>query len=323
MLANCKIKSQFHNFEKFQMNDSDLNQLPTDNFSTKQNNTINDENYLFSTSLNQSTLVFAEISENKSSAQKTFSKYKNGKKMTNNRKTYICKICGKNYLSYPALYTHSKNKHNDKKIIISKPRGRPKKEEIPIDDKILYNPFSLDYFLKEKRRGCVKKTDFQKCINEAFNLLKKQNFNIYKDTESHNFFKKFSNDEHDGYKIIINEHEIIDKVFMGYLNRISLFCNNEYFIKVMAYVVLFRDFINIKKEIDNYTEENEVDDIPYLSNQFVKIYFSEDKNENYFGFSFDDAVELMLNLCQWMFDNGYTCVKLTINEEVKKDSNFL
>ena len=27
-------------------------------------------------------------------------------------RNYICKICSKSYLSYPALYTHSKQKHN-------------------------------------------------------------------------------------------------------------------------------------------------------------------------------------------------------------------
>lgn len=42
-------------------------------------------------------------------------------------RTYVCKICGKSYLSYPALYTHSKQKHNTCNNT-GRGRGRPKKE---------------------------------------------------------------------------------------------------------------------------------------------------------------------------------------------------
>jgi hypothetical protein len=37
---------------------------------------------------------------------------------------YKCHICGKSYLSYPALYTHNKNKHNLTEFLLKK-----KKEE--------------------------------------------------------------------------------------------------------------------------------------------------------------------------------------------------
>lgn len=42
-------------------------------------------------------------------------------------RTFKCKICGKSYLSYPALYTHSKQKHNTSNSS-GRGRGRPKKE---------------------------------------------------------------------------------------------------------------------------------------------------------------------------------------------------
>ena len=42
-------------------------------------------------------------------------------------RTYKCKLCGKSYLSYPALYTHSKQKHNTCNTS-GRGRGRPKKE---------------------------------------------------------------------------------------------------------------------------------------------------------------------------------------------------
>ena len=323
MLENCKNKLQFQNLEISQISDLEYNQSIPDSFSINFNNLINDETHIFRTPLFQSSFVISDIPENKS-IQEIFPKPQIDKKLEKNRKTYICKVCGKSYLSYPALYTHSKNKHNDKKIIIAKQRGRPKKGEIPVENKISYNPLSLEYFLKETRRGRVKKDDFPKCINGAFYLLKKfENYNNYENIESHNFFKEFSNDEHDCYRTIINEHEIIDRVFMNYLNRISLYCNNEYFIKLIAYIVLLRDFINNIKKIEEYTEENEVGDIPCLSNEFVNKFFSEDKAEIYFDFSFDEAAELMLNLCQWLYDNNYTCIKLAIKKKAQNSYNFL
>ena len=41
------------------------------------------------------------------------------------RRTFICRLCGKSYLSYPALYTHRKQKHN---ITLSSGREGPKKD---------------------------------------------------------------------------------------------------------------------------------------------------------------------------------------------------
>ena len=52
-------------------------------------------------------------------------------------RTYKCKLCGKSYLSYPALYTHSKQKHNTCNTS-GRGRGRPKKES---------NEVSLIYFI--------------------------------------------------------------------------------------------------------------------------------------------------------------------------------
>ena len=43
-------------------------------------------------------------------------------------RTHQCKLCNKSYLSYPALYTHYKLKHNTNNSS-GKGRGRPKKEQ--------------------------------------------------------------------------------------------------------------------------------------------------------------------------------------------------
>lgn len=56
-------------------------------------------------------------------------KSKNNKRRSKNDsegRSYKCQTCGKAYLSYPALYTHVKTKHDLQSSM--KGRGRPKKE---------------------------------------------------------------------------------------------------------------------------------------------------------------------------------------------------
>ena len=43
-------------------------------------------------------------------------------------RTYLCELCNKAYLSYPALYTHKKLKHENTNIR-GRGRGRPKKDQ--------------------------------------------------------------------------------------------------------------------------------------------------------------------------------------------------
>ena len=67
-------------------------------------------------------------------------------------RTFECKLCNKRYLSYPALYTHCKQKHNTNNSS-GRGRGRPKKEGVEIEtEKNKYNPSNLSYFLKKKEQ---------------------------------------------------------------------------------------------------------------------------------------------------------------------------
>lgn len=49
-------------------------------------------------------------------------------KNDNDGRSYRCQNCGKAYLSYPALYTHIKTKHDLQSTGSTKGRGRPKKD---------------------------------------------------------------------------------------------------------------------------------------------------------------------------------------------------
>lgn len=64
---------------------------------------------------------------------------------------YKCIYCDKTYLSYPALYTHMKNKHAkgpDGQPLVNfnsgRGRGRPKKSSIGVNS--IVEPTKIDYF---------------------------------------------------------------------------------------------------------------------------------------------------------------------------------
>ena len=92
-----------------------------------------------------------------------------------NERTFICKLCGKIYSSYPALYNHTKQKHN---TINERKRGRPRKNSGETNaEKLKYNPLDSSYFLKENRKG--ETIEFKSVIFNAFNFL----YNIKDDLE--------------------------------------------------------------------------------------------------------------------------------------------
>ena len=254
-------------------------------------------------------------------------------------RNFMCKICYKCYLSYPALYTHCKQKHNTCNTS-GRGRGRPKKENgESFSERLKYNPLDASYFLKDNRRGTTNFEDFEKSIIDAFHILySRNNFdrNLNKDMKNYNniqehpFLGKFLLDKHDVNIKINDEKEISDKVFMDYLNKMSMHVNNNYFTKLIIFVTLFREFVNIykrKKKKDDllykneknvfdlnddteYTSENCAEDVPDLSNDFINDFLETDKS--LFDFNKEDSIDLTQNFCHWLYENNFTSSKLSL-----------
>lgn len=68
--------------------------------------------------------------------------------------------------------------------------------------------------------------------------------------------------------------------------------------------------MNKKDEGIEYTEENNAEDAPDISNEFVTEYLESDTNM--FGFNKEDVIEITQNFCQWLYDNNFTCSKLSL-----------
>jgi len=248
-------------------------------------------------------------------------------------RNYVCKMCSKSYLSYPALYTHYKQKHNTNNSS-GRGRGRPKKESNEGEnEKSSYNPINITFFNKEGRTGKTSpETEINSCIDEAFreiyipdqqSKIESKGIKFYHDVDKHPFLVKFKNDPHDTNKTG-NEHQMADLVFIEYLNKMSAYCNPEYYTKLIKFVTLFREhsnLINQNNKTNNntvngdYTEVNTAEDVPDSSNEFITDFMNPDDKEDDFGFTKEESIDLTQNLCYWMYENNYTCSKLSLIRE--------
>ena len=245
-------------------------------------------------------------------------------------RNYVCKICSKSYLSYPALYTHYKQKHNTNNSL-GRGRGRPKKEILHTEDeKNKYNPTNESFFLKEDKTGKTEpQNEINKCIDKAFNelydpekknIIEERNIKFYENVEDHPFLSEFKRDIHDINKYLGDEHEFTDLVFIEYLNKMSTFCNPQYYVKLIKFVTLFREHVNLVnhyKVKDNeqnkeYTECNDAEDVPDSSNEFITEFLDPEGRNQDFGYSKEECIDLTQNLCFWMYENNFTCSKLSL-----------
>ena len=298
------------------------------------NQNIDEQEKIYMEKVNPEIKENIKYIENKNeinSKNESEEKRKRRTKNDNLGRTFICKLCGKSYLSYPALYTHCKQKHNTCNSS-GRGRGRPKKDNgESFSERLKYNPLDASYFLKDNRKGTTNQEDFEKSIFDAFNILYSENnyernlskdMNNYNNINQHPFLREFLLDKHDVNIKIDDEKEICDKVFMDYLNKMSLHVNPVYFTKLIIFVTLFREFVNIteakKKNKDihsnnnniEYTNINCAEDVPDLSNEFINEFLDTDKN--LFDFNKEDSIDLTQNLCHWMYENNFTSSKLTL-----------
>ena len=241
-------------------------------------------------------------------------------------RTYLCELCQKSYLSYPALYTHKKLKHENSNNQ-GRGRGRPKKDQNEdIIEKNRYNPINITFFAKEGRTGKTSSKDIDNCIKSAFlslysseysNRNNSRNMKNYKSLEEHSFLDKFRKDNHDIYKNVIDIHEVIDKVFINYLNKMSEFCNPIYFTELIKFVTLFREYLNIINKKENnfeYTEIKDAENVPNYCNKFINKFLYPNGNDTDFSFLKDDSIDLIQNICYWLYDNNFTSYKISLKK---------
>ena len=145
----------------------------------------------------------------------------------------------------------------------------------------------------------------------------------YSKVEVHPFLGTFLNDLHDINKNYEDEKTITDLVLINYLNKMSTYCNEKYYEKLIIFVTLFREHINIinQDKIEDkgkeFTKIKEAEDVPESSNEFITDFLYPDDQESEFGLNKEEAIDLTRNLCNWMYMNNFTCSKLFLLDKEK------
>ncbi len=234
---------------------------------------------------------------------------------------FKCENCEKSYLSQPALLNHMFNKHPEiikENKINKRKRGRPKKFEIVQkikEEKIIknYNSFfqSPIRALKQNEIIC---DNYEK---EVFIV-----FQIYKDYSPRKFFRCIKEPkENPILNNLINKKNlffpICDDIFSEYLMEFHKVTNENYFIFLLKFIILFRESINLKMNKEKkylnkeYTSFENANFIPDFCNDFFFGYLSE----NYFGYSnsdIEELIDLIQHFCRWLLIKNYSSIKLDL-----------
>lgn len=124
----------------------------------------------------------------------------------------------------------------------------------------------------------------------------------------------------------------VDEIFALYLYKISQKVNESFYKIVLTYVILFRECLNeigwqkkiesegIKLEEDENLKQrigteqfclvNNAEHAPEICNEFVTVYMEQKRGS--FEITKPDQIDLTINLCHWLFENQFTCSKLTM-----------
>jgi hypothetical protein len=247
-------------------------------------------------------------------------------------KSYNCNICQKIYYSYPALYTHKRNKHNI----------------IPITgkQKIFDKRIAVKYSAIENdscRMGDILPGIILTYKNVLEKFLSNPNCILYRNS--------FDYTQHRGYKILkeilekgectnieipkSEEHPSIDKIFIIYLVYFSKVTRDSRMVELITqFIILFREHINIvgpeyKKSFQKfgikldfnpsspYTSFNDCFDVPNYINDFISVFINM-KGLN-FEYKVNEILDISQNFCNWLFVNKFTNFKIATNKNELND----
>ena len=258
-------------------------------------------------------------------------------------KSFQCPDCEKCYLSGPALTTHRKTKHGYGFNGEIKTRGRPKKVGIPENPTAVVQqkyesffqnetrkPPSLDQTMNEKTISLdIIKNNlndiFRQCQSELFkNFEKVEDYYFYDliiknwekekpDIEQESYYDDFQNANIDAPLKTVNS-PCVDGLFYLYLREFSKKTNKDYFWFLIKFIVLFREFVNLKKKdmlkkdilTENkkeYSQMFNAETIPDICNDFY-IEFMEP--HNFYGLNHGELIEVIQHFCYWLYSNKYT-----------------
>lgn len=230
-------------------------------------------------------------------------------KNVNDGRDHHCEVCGKNYLSRPALSQHIKTKHEDRISDFIKGRGRPKRSEGEgVKPKQTTSNVNVINYADDIKRKKHEDEDynyleaFKESIRELFlrfgSILNPQN----KDVELNLLLNLNLNDS----KTTDGKYSY-DHVIHEYLKDMSQKLSLSYFKFACKFNYLFRECFNLLKKtelnIDDYSSTNSPDDVPDKCNEFITEFM---ENNNYFELDSNEIIEIIQHFCLWLYEKGFT-----------------
>lgn len=192
---------------------------------------------------------------------------------------------------------------------------------------MMYNPANFDYFKSPDRAG--ETVNVTQCLLSVYDeIMPRLRTVTAESTQQLINYQSYSD-----YPLIYKLDEILsdpkvpdenskcDEIFSFYLFKVSRCANSDCFIRVARFVFLFRECLNLtyidRVRVRNnwdqsyhYSSYFNAEDAPDISNEFVTEYLTSDPKS--FDYTKDEAIDLTQNFCQWLYDNNYTCSKLSL-----------
>lgn len=253
-------------------------------------------------------------------------------------KIFNCLECGKNYPSLRNLSLHRKRQHNYGQMFPQKKRGRPPKYRKNNNKDYIYKLNYQNFFNKIKR---INKNDDNENLIITLDIIKDELIKFFKDYKNQLFLKVDKIENYSFYKLIRDNWEKeepnlekeslndinynlndlsqkikmtnLDGLFFLYLKEISKNTNINYFLFIIKFIVIFREFINEYKK-NLVPKNNEVGKMDYYSQIYngraipstcneLFVYLS---NNNYFNLDRNELIEIVQHFCYWLFNNHYS-----------------
>lgn len=227
-------------------------------------------------------------------------------------RSYKCEVCGKSYLSKPAVTQHLKTKHPDMLNGVKRGRGRPKKDDGQEAQVGSRETFMKSFFDKSSRLKGVDNFEVNQEILQCYK-------NLY--SEYKNILFKGSEQIDMEYPILvlqINETDsesskTYDQAIVKYLYFVGSKCSKSFFHFACKFSILFREFINKSKQTlevpQPFSVHNPPDTVPESCNDFIVDFIEENE---FFNLDMNELIEVIQHFCTWLYENGYTMSMLTL-----------
>mmetsp|Transcript_22908 Transcript_22908/g.23853 ORF Transcript_22908/g.23853 Transcript_22908/m.23853 type:complete len:269 (+) Transcript_22908:151-957(+) len=229
-------------------------------------------------------------------------------------RSHKCDICGKTYLSRPALSQHIKTKHQDRIGEYKRGRGRPRKCDTEITSNIQRDKY-IEFFNRSICRieEDGEKIDYKKALLSCVEDLYKE----------HPFTLKSEGKEAKDYPLLSLEIEgekregkpVYDEGILVYLIETAGKVNKKYFDFICKFCFLFRESFNLLKLKENpsldkdYSSFNSAEEVPDKCNDFITDFMEVN---NYFNLDCNEVIELIQHFCHWLYEKSYTTSVLSL-----------